>query len=738
MPGVVAPDEGDTTVAPTDTTGEGGEPTPGAAGVDRRQVALVALCLLGLVVAAFVAPVSPDAGGFDDGAGSGPDGGDGGDSGGDDGGGDDGVPQDGEPRGGDGDGDSGDGGDVITDDGAPVPVPGGDAPPTNGCAIVLEERPVPGAVVPVTVYVDREPASDVRVWFGDRAVGRTDEAGRVAGRVPYSRRLNVTARVPGEDCEFYRRPYEDERDGSGDVQAALTGESAGLTAVPLTRSTLSPIGESPAHEVSRQATPDDRNDTASYAVDGVVNLTVLGEPYPGETVTLLAAVDEVPMRYGAVSVDGERVGRTTADGTYELSVPRETEQFTVTVERGDFAGSAAVDVLLLDASVRPQEGLPFPGEPALVTATVGDEPTPDARASLDEARLGETDGNGTVGLTLPAALDGTVTVETERQTDAVPMRAVYLPTILPSALLLVGGVVGAVVTGRARGRGAATRVATWWVAVATLFVAVVVWEWLGLLAAGGVVLLGAAVRHQETVRSGGNAAAGGLSDLAAFVRSMALSVADWAAAALDRAGALLRRLAARIAALPLSVRGLARRFRGWLRSLPGWLRSAATARLSARGVGAFAVATALVAGATDRFGALGFLGSLVVLFVGYLAYRRRTREGPAPGESDDTDSGPALGEAPSKRSAEDGPKRRALRALWRRFARWVRPNSWRQSTPGEVSRAAIDRGFPERPVRVLTDAFRDVEYGDRSSSDRADEAREAFDSIEREREGEEP
>jgi hypothetical protein len=67
----------------------------------------------------------------------------------------------------------------------------------------------------------------------------------------------------------------------------------------------------------------------------------------------------------------------------------------------------------------------------------------------------------------------------------------------------------------------------------------------------------------------------------------------------------------------------------------------------------------------------------------------------------------------------------------------VRPNSWRQSTPGEVSRAAIERGFPERPVRALTDAFRDVEYGDQPSSDRADEARQAFESIEREREGEE-
>jgi hypothetical protein len=277
----------------------------------------------------------------------------------------------------------------------------------------------------------------------------------------------------------------------------------------------------------------------------------------------------------------------------------------------------------------------------------------------------------------------------------------------------------------------------WWVAVATLFAAFVVWEWFGLLVATGVVLLGAAVVHRDTVQSGGDAAAGGLRGLVAFVRRVALSVADWVAVGLDRAAALFRRLAARVAALPLSVRGLAGRFSTWLRSLPGRIRAAAAARLSARAVGAFVLVSALVAGSTYRFGALGFLGSLAVTFLGFLAYHWWTHGTSTTGGSDDGETEPPTGGTGSGRTSDDGPKRRTLRALWRRFARWVRPNSWRQSTPGEVSRAAIERGFPERPVRVLTDAFRDVEYGDQQSSDRADEARKAFESIEREREGEE-
>ncbi|MFC7196009.1 hypothetical protein ACFQL4_17515 [Halosimplex aquaticum] len=39
-------------------------------------------------------------------------------------------------------------------------------------------------------------------------------------------------------------------------------------------------------------------------------------------------------------------------------------------------------------------------------------------------------------------------------------------------------------------------------------------------------------------------------------------------------------------------------------------------------------------------------------------------------------------------------------------------------------------------MRVLTEAFREAEYGDRPSTDRSERAREAFESIEREREGE--
>ncbi|WP_135363076.1 DUF4129 domain-containing protein [Halosimplex halophilum] len=713
----------------TEPTGEAGG---AAAGVDRRQAALVALCLLGLVVAAFVAPVAPDAGVFGTGDGTGPGGeaSDGG--GGDDGsggragdGGEGGAGGGGAGGEGDGVGGSdGGGGRVISEDGEPIPVPGDDAPPTEqGCGVVVENEPVPGGVVRVSVYDDLEPAEGVPVWFGDRLVGRTDPAGRVEGQAPYTRELNVTVRVPGEDCEFFRRPYDTGGD-AGDVAAGSVGLSD--LRVPSLAS-----GQTAAARTQES----DGNDTAAYEVDGAVELSVVGDPYPGTDVTLLAAVEDVPMRRATVSVDGERVGRTTANGRYELAVPTDAESVSVTVERGDFSGSRTIEVWLLDAAVRPQEGLPVPGEPALVSAAAGPEPAQDARVALDGARLGRTDENGTVGFALPADPRGTVTVRTDRQSATVPLWTAYASTILASALLVVGGVVGTGVAAGRRGRGAAKRVATWWVALAVLFVGLAVDEGRGLLAAAGLVALVAAVRHRRTVGAGGRTLAERSSGLVAWVRRAALAVADGVAAGLDRLAALLGRIADRVAALPLSARGLAARLWDWLRALPGRVRRYLAARLTLRRVAAAVLATGLLAGLTYRFGALGLLAGLVALWVAAVAYRRWTREASDADAGDGTDGRSAVATGRTATGSDGDDRRdRSIRALWRRFARRVLPERWRQSTPGEVSRAAVERGWPERPVRALTDAFRQVEYGDRSAEDRSERAREAFESIERERE----
>jgi hypothetical protein len=50
-------------------------------------------------------------------------------------------------------------------------------------------------------------------------------------------------------------------------------------------------------------------------------------------------------------------------------------------------------------------------------------------------------------------------------------------------------------------------------------------------------------------------------------------------------------------------------------------------------------------------------------------------------------------------------------------------------TPGELSREAVAAGFPDSPVRTLTDAFRAVEYGRRDPHGYVEPAERARDRL---------
>lgn len=72
----------------------------------------------------------------------------------------------------------------------------------------------------------------------------------------------------------------------------------------------------------------------------------------------------------------------------------------------------------------------------------------------------------------------------------------------------------------------------------------------------------------------------------------------------------------------------------------------------------------------------------------------------------------------------------SIREAWAEFRGYVSIRSWRTSTPGEIARWAIRRdGLPPESVQTLTDAFRDVEYGDTEPDERAPAARDALEQI---------
>jgi hypothetical protein len=535
------------------------------------------------------------------------------------------------------------------------------------CRILFSEEPVAGHEVTVTVEYDGEPATDAPVWFNDDLVGRTDGDGQVSGQVPYEQILQVRVGLPGtSDCEA-----STETGGRVTAPESVDRSQAGLATL----------------DVAAQQQAGNRS--GEYPVGGRINIAVDEQPYPGETTTLRATIQGQPVPGAAVTVDGQAVGETDADGRITIRAPIEGDgTLRVQVTRGDFQSRTQVVVLRLGTTVETDATLPLPGQGGTVVARLGDRPAVNATVLLDDERLGSTGANGTLGLTLPSDPTAQVTVATADQVTSVPILLAFAPTILAAffGLLILVGVpaLGYHLGGR---RG----MAVGWGVVANVYTLSYVYlrfgpsvALLGALALLAVVGLVAFVRSDYSATSVAGSTGGWLRRLGRRLVGDTLWLSGQVVSAVDGLEGRLRRLQRRLTrpdATPVADA------RHWIASLPGRL-------------------LALVLGLTRApFG----------------LFR-------------DDDSGPDE-ISPETDASHDGPdsprsRRAQFRQVWREFAGQVVPTTWPRRTAGEVSRRAIERGFSPEPVRELTDTFRAVEYGDESLTERQIErARAALDAI---------
>jgi len=610
------------------------------AGRQTRQLALVAVCLLGLLVAAFAAP--PISG---SGPGVGP-------------------PGSGSGSGGGGSGDSGDGGgagieellrwlfedsetDGETDPGEDGTLPEGDSesesvtrtPRAQACAVSFRTDPRPGERVAIDVRAGDREVEGARVFLNGEFVGETDTYGRVRTRVPYERQLTLGATLPSDvECERVVQPAVD---APRDAASLPVGPSAKRQSAV---AAADPNDADPAGRTRRQA---DGNVTNTYSMNARVEMTVDGQPIPGEQVDIRATVDGIPMRQATVTVGGNEVGKTDDSGEYELDVPADGGRaITVGVSRGDFEGQRRIQLARLTATLNPATVVAIPGGETHLRATIGDQPIEGAVVSYQGERLAETDAEGRTTIELPSDLGATISVEAAGQRTTKAVWPLYAGSAIIGVLALVAGV---------------------------LVLAVLVYgvSWLPQLArwlASAVVRLAAALEG-FVVRA------------RTQLGRLRLWLADLLAAGRESIPALLTRLGSWLLDLPGRALAGLLAVLGWLRRAPGrlwrWLWS----------------------------------------------FRRSDDEDD--GETVDTEHGRDHGRSDVPAEGPTG-----LREQWRAFARWIAPRRWRQRTPGEVARDAVDAGFPAEPVRRLTAVFRDVEYGNAQISDeRRERAREAFESL---------
>lgn len=572
----------------------------------------------------------------------------------------------------------------------------GDFPPEEGCAVELRGRPVPGTTVTVRVWYDAQPAPDSRVWFNGEFVGRTDRFGEVEAEVPFERQLRIRVDPPeGEGCVF-RQETE-----SSAALGGIAGAPADGVALPTGR----------AHQVTP---PGNEN---NYSVEGRPAVVVKGPPVPGEAVTVIGVMragtfTASTMSNATVRVDGQTVGRTDTRGAYNLSVPVGVDSLDVEITKGEFTAERTVRVLSLSVGVRPASQLfPLPGGDATVRVSRGRYPVEDATVSVDGRSVGETNATGQVAVALPSDPTATVTAEVDGERARTPVALVYLRSGVFVGFLLVP-------LGLTFGLGYHTRgwrgvgyAAAGWLCVGFVAGSTVLWGRRGFLASlGTVAVLAVAVvvlRNRTTVGTGGATLGQRLLALVSWLANAVLSVTLRLSVVTD----LLRSAVAGLWDLlrgATSVRGLLTGLVATLRGVPARVRQSRRLQvLLALCLWAVLVVVGYaLAGWTGALAALA-LGAVVGVPVALWLW--------SPLDAGAAD--PPRATENTGRANEETNGARWLRRVWRAFARRVFPGEWQTKTPGEVSRAAVERGFPEEPVERLTDAFRAVEYGDRPLSE---------------------
>jgi len=680
-------------------------------GADYRQVSFVVVALLGLAVAAFVAPPQ-----------LGQPGSDGGDQA--------------EPSGG-----GGSGGGLLRYlfrifEFFVQPDGGGGEP---ACTILLNPDPVPGREVTVTVRDDGRPVPDAVVWFDDERIGRTDEDGQVTGEVPYSRELDI--RVSGPSLSGCRATTGTERfrssatpetradpdtggstpDGSIVTSSAPVGASA--PAAPATLGLTRGASAPPAERVTAQD-----NGSATYRVRGDVVFEVFGLPYPGETVTLDARIRGIPVPRAAVEIDGEQVATTDENGSVTIEIPRKDE-IDLTVSRGDFSSTQTIDVLLLEPTLRPERLLLVPEGEATVVANRADERVSGAVVRIDGEVVGTTDERGEAPIGLPRDPTTPVSVETERgQTASVSLFELYwLPTLLLLGLVTVSSA-GAYHRRGARAAGAVVSVFA--AGLGTLLVDAYLGRTAGLVTAGGfvAVLLGAALYYWRQPVSKGTTSVTAVFE---WLVTTALRLVGNIERLLDALARGVDRLATWLRSLPRSVSGILRRLLEGTKAL--LVRIAAAIRrprISVTTAGLVLVAAIALVGGYAIRGVRGIGIAAVAVVLGSLAWWYVSGDDADPAGSTPAENGTGPTGTVSTGAGTDRSGPTTLRQLWRAFARRVLPGRWRTRSAAEIGRAAVRQGYPDRPVRELTTTFREVEYGNRSLSDAVDErARRAYRAI---------
>lgn len=334
--------------------------------------------------------------------------------------------------------------------------PGGD--PGNGTGdpsddgtyqTSLNATPIPGEPIEVTVTLDGDPAVGVGVSFNGEHVGVTNIDGTVTATVPYEDELRVEVHdEPGSFSEVDRiepvgvdATMFDESSTPGDDRQGLVPGAPSKTASNLLHAPR------PDQRLLGTATLSETTEDI-YDVETDAEIRLSGEQLPGHEITLTALIEDVPVRYATVTVDGDVVGETNEAGRLTLTLPEGAGNTTIAVEREVISGDVTIELPELSVTVEPDAPIALPFTTATVEATYENTSAAGAIVTVDGEPVTTTDSQGTAVVRLPLTSEATIAVEQAGVADQETVDGILRNGALLASLLAL--LAGAMTYGYAR------------------------------------------------------------------------------------------------------------------------------------------------------------------------------------------------------------------------------------------------------------------------------------------------
>jgi transglutaminase-like putative cysteine protease len=572
---------------------------------------------------------------------------------------------------------------------------------------------IPGRPIEATVTQSEEPVSGVEVTFNQNPVGVTDENGTVMGTVPYTSKLNITVAAATQPTSGQLSLLHSDRYFSirGPRHRSISGENDAQT---------------------------ESADGTSFPVETNGTIRTTERPFAGSSIVLDATVGGSPVSEAEVTVDGESVGRTDSGGQAIITLPNNTDEVEVRVSRGAVSGTQTVSVL---QSINiTHAGNLYPGNNITISATNQGQSVRNATVIIDNRSVGTTNQSGLASIQLPTR-PGNVTITVRKglasgsaelplrqlTVNATATAIVPLPWTTTRIEADIGDRNSSGVDIRLNGQYVGTTDengtlnATLPLANGATVVAVGYSQQAttnagnpaGVLGAAIVALLGifastmVVLRRSETsVREETKSLLGLGLRFSYWIIGSIISLTAIVSKAVEVLLRLIRRISNDLTRLPALVRQMLYEVRSVGSRLVHRLWEGVT------GLGELG----------RRIGALLIRPRALLSLLKEIFF--------AQGDSTDDGQTTKLDEP----VPEDDPEyesRMTIREAWKEFLRMVSLRHWRTKTPGQIERRAINEDdLPPGPVQLITDAFRDVEYGDRSATDRVAGMREALNTIE--------